>query len=71
VLEGPKTRRPDLDDVTVLVPTGWDALAHTIQQFVDVGASKFVVVPLTEPSSVSEWNSHLEEAATHLLPLEN
>ena len=71
LLEGLKTRRPDLDDVSVLVPTGWDALAHTIQQFVDVGASKFVVVPLTEPSSVSEWNSHLEEAAAHLLPLEN
>jgi len=71
LLEGLKARRPDLDDVSVLVPNGWDALAHTIQQFIDIGASKFVVIPLTEPSSVPEWNSHLEEAATHLLPLEN
>ena len=55
----------------IQVPTGWDALARTIQQFVDVGASKFVVIPLAEPSSVPDWNSHLEEAATHLLPLEN
>jgi hypothetical protein len=71
LLAGLKARRPDLDDVSVLVPTGWDSLAHTIQQFVDVGASKFVVIPLAEPSSVPDWNSHLEEAATHLLPLEN
>jgi alkanesulfonate monooxygenase SsuD/methylene tetrahydromethanopterin reductase-like flavin-dependent oxidoreductase (luciferase family) len=71
LLAGLKARRPDLDDVSVLVPTGWDALAHTIQQFIDVGASKFVVIPLAEPSSVPDWNSHLEEAATHLLPLEN
>jgi hypothetical protein len=55
----------------VLVPQGWKQLEHTIQQFIDVGASKFVVIPLAEPSSVPEWNSHLEEAATYLLPLEN
>jgi hypothetical protein len=64
-------RRPDLEDVSVLVPQGWKQLQDTIQQFIDVGASKFVVIPLAEPSSVPEWNAHLEEAATHLLPLEN
>ena len=71
LLAGLQARRPDLDDVSVLVPSGWDALARTINQFVSVGASKFVVVPMVEPGSVEAWNSHLEEAATHLLPLEN
>lgn len=71
LLAGLQARRPDLDDVSVLVPSGWDALADTINQFVSVGASKFVVVPMIEPGSVDAWNNHLEEAATHLLPLEN
>jgi probable F420-dependent oxidoreductase len=71
LLAGLQARRPDLDDVSVLVPSGWDALAQTINQFVSVGASKFVVVPFSEPGSVDAWNSHLEEAATHLLPLQN
>lgn len=71
LLAGLQTRRPDLDDVSVLVPSGWDALANTINQFVSVGASKFVVVPMIEPGSVDAWNNHLEEAAMHLLPLEN
>lgn len=71
LLAGLQARRPDLDDVSVLVPSGWDALARTINQFISVGASKFVVVPMIEPGSVDAWNNHLEEAATHLLPLEN
>ena len=71
LLAGLQARRPDLDDVSVLVPSGWDALANTIKQFVSVGASKFVVVPMIEPGSVDAWNNHLEEAATHLLPLQN
>lgn len=71
LLAGLKARRPDLEDVSVLVPQGWKQLRYTIQQFIDVGASKFVVIPLAEPSSVPEWHSHLEEAATHLLPLQN
>jgi probable F420-dependent oxidoreductase len=71
LLAGLQARRPDLDDVSVLVPSGWEALANTINQFVSVGASKFVVVPMIEPGSVDAWNNHLEEAATHLLPLQN
>lgn len=71
LLAGLKARRPDLDDVSVLVPSSWEALANTINQFVSVGASKFVVIPLAEPASVEAWNSHLAEAATHLLPLQN
>ncbi len=71
VLAGLKARRPDLDDISVIVPQGWNELTNTIEQFVNVGASKFVVIPLIEPSSVNEWNDHLADAATHLLPLQN
>ncbi|MGB3736497.1 MAG: LLM class flavin-dependent oxidoreductase, partial [Ilumatobacter sp.] len=39
-------RRPDLDDVTRLVPDSWESLQATISRFVDVGTTKFVVLPL-------------------------
>ena len=71
LLAGLKARRPDLDDVSVLVPSSWHKLSHTIEQFIEVGASKFVVIPFIEPDSVNEWNDHLEDAATHLMPLQN
>ena len=32
-------RRPDIDDVTALVPTSWEELARLISQFVDVGTT--------------------------------
>jgi probable F420-dependent oxidoreductase len=63
-------RRPDLDEPSVLVPEGWAALVDTIGRFVEVGTSKFVVLPLGEPASPDAWVDHLEDAATHLLPLE-
>jgi probable F420-dependent oxidoreductase len=63
-------RRPDLDDVRDLVPDSWEALAAMIRRFVDVGTTKFVVLPLTEPASADAWIDDLEEAATHLRPLE-
>jgi hypothetical protein len=63
-------RRPDLADPAAIVPLGWEALAAQIRRFVDVGFSKFVVVPLEEPPSAGEWTAHLEEAAEHLLPLQ-
>ena len=62
-------RRPDLDP-RELVPTSWEALQSSIQRFVDVGTSKFVVLPLTEPDTTDEWSAHLAEAAQALLPLE-
>lgn len=71
LLAGLKARRPDLDDVSVLVPHGWDKLAATIESFIEVGASKFVVIPFVEPASPALWQDHLAEAATHLLPLQN
>jgi len=63
-------RRPDLDDVSQLVPTSWDELTRMIQRFVDVGTTKFVVLPLHEPGDAEGWVSHLTEAAGVLLPLE-
>lgn len=65
-----KTRRPDLDDVRRLVPQGWSQLVRTIEEFVQVGFSKFVVLPIVEPPSASAWVDHLAEAAPHLMPLQ-
>lgn len=63
-------RRPDLDDPSVLVPVGWDAVIDTIKRFVDVGTTKFVVLPLMEPGDAAGWDEHLVAAADALLPLE-
>jgi len=67
VLAGLAKRRPDLADPGVLIPTGWDALIDTIDRFVAVGTSKFVVLPIVEPASPHEWVQHLEQAAPILL----
>ena len=67
---GLKARRPDLEDVGQLVPQGWQELQDTIERFVAVGFSKFVVLPLVEPGSSGAWEDHLAEAADHLLPLQ-
>jgi probable F420-dependent oxidoreductase len=63
-------RRPDIDDIARIVPSSWDYLTALIQQFVDVGTSKFVVLPVDEPGTAENWNAHLTEAAEVLLPLE-
>ncbi len=63
-------RRPDLDDPGQLVPTSWDELTALIRRFVDIGTSKFVVLPLVEPGGADGWVEHLTEAADVLLPLE-
>ena len=70
VLAGFKARRPDLDDVAQLIPRDWDGLTATITRFIDVGFSKFVVLPVVEPASPEAWVRHLEEAAPVLLPLQ-
>lgn len=70
VLAGLAQRRPDLADPSELVPQGWDRLCDMIGRFIEVGASKFVVIPLVEPGSVEEWKQHLGEAAARLLPLQ-
>lgn len=62
-------RRPDLDP-RALVPASWDALREQITRFVEVGTTKFVILPIVEPQSVQDWAAHLTEAADTILPLE-
>jgi probable F420-dependent oxidoreductase len=67
LLAGLAKRRPDLADPSVLVPQGWDALMAMIDQFVAVGTTKFVILPLSEPATPDLWEAHLEEAAPIVL----
>jgi probable F420-dependent oxidoreductase len=60
-------RRPDLSDPTVLIPQGWDALMATIDKFVAVGTTKFVILPIVEPATPQLWLEHLEQAAPIVL----
>jgi probable F420-dependent oxidoreductase len=62
-------RRPD-GDVDAVVAQSWDHLARMIQAFVDVGTSKFVIIPMHEPAGEDAWVEHLTEAAEALLPLQ-
>ena len=62
-------RRPDLTDPSELVPTSWEGLTDLIRQFIEVGTSKFVVLPLAEPENADAWVAHLAEAAEVLLPI--
>ncbi len=59
-------RRPDLDPAEI-VPVGLRALRVQLERFVDVGFSKFVVVPFSEPP---DWDDHLAEVAHELLPIQ-
>ena len=67
LLAGLAKRRPDLEDPAVLVPQGWEALMRTIDQFVEVGTTKFVILPIVEPPTPDAWVEHLEEAAPIVL----
>ena len=60
-------RNPEVDPAAVIACDPAD-LAVRIQQFVEVGASKFVVVPVFEPD---DWDAHLAELAGTVLPLQN
>jgi probable F420-dependent oxidoreductase len=60
-------RRPDHDPAE-LVAAGFDALAERIRSFVAAGASKFVVLPVTEPD---DWDGHLRVLAESVLPLQS
>lgn len=68
VLAGFAARRPDLSDVSALVPRGFDQLLALIDRFVDEGTTKFVVLPINEPAGPDGWISELESAASALLP---
>ena len=60
------SRRPGLDPREV-VPSGIDGLRRQVERFIDVGASKFVVVPLAD---ADDWDAELAELAETLKPLE-
>jgi probable F420-dependent oxidoreductase len=61
-------RRPDVADPGEIVPAGLDAVAKAVERFVEVGTSKFVLVPVVEPD---DWSTHLEAVAAAVRPLEN
>jgi probable F420-dependent oxidoreductase len=63
-------RRPDVGDPASLVSVGWDELVDQAKRFIDVGTTKFVVVPVVEPEDTVAWAAHLSEAAGALLPLQ-
>ena len=63
-------RRPDLEDPRALVPMGWDEVIGTVKRFIDVGTTKFVVLPVSEPPDGASWDHHLADCAAALLPLE-
>lgn len=57
--------------VELVVPAGLGALRDRLQEFMAVGASKFVVVPLSEPSGPGAWRRDLAEAGDALLDLQS
>lgn len=59
-------RRPEVDPGE-LIPEGLTGVRRTIEAMVDAGASKFVVLPLTDPD---DWTAELEAIAAGLLPLQ-
>jgi probable F420-dependent oxidoreductase len=67
LMAGLAKRRPDLTDPSVLVPADLDALMTTIDDFVAVGTTKFVILPLVEPPNPDAWIEHLEAAAPIVL----
>lgn len=55
-------------DPTDVVPSGHAALRTHLERFVEVGFSKFVVVPVGDPP---DWDDELGRLAETVLPLQN
>lgn len=60
-------RRPDLADPAAVLASGHDGLRTRIEEFIAVGASKFVAIPLAEPD---DWDVELDNLADALLDLQ-
>lgn len=60
-------KRGHEDSAEEVVPT-LEGLPKALQRFIDVGFSKFVLVPTTEPD---QWSAHLSDVADIVKPLEN
>jgi probable F420-dependent oxidoreductase len=67
-IERIKTRRPDVTDMSELFPVGIEELRTLINRFVDVGYSKFVLLPAGPPKNMT---AELELLAAQVLTLEN
>jgi probable F420-dependent oxidoreductase len=67
LLERLSARRKGKDPAEV-VPVGADALRVMVEQFVDKGFSKFVLIPIVDPGDLTE---ELEAVAAVVRPLEN
>jgi probable F420-dependent oxidoreductase len=61
-----QSRNPDADPREV-VPRGWPAIRAACERYVEVGFSKLVLVPLTEPK---DWNDELAASAAEVLPIQ-
>jgi hypothetical protein len=61
-----QARNPEADPAEIVPDL--EQLPTAISRFVDVGFSKFVVVPVEEPT---DWSSELHELADVVRPLEN
>ena len=56
-----------VDDV---VPQSVEHAESLIRRFIDVGASKFVLLPLADPGTADAWVEEMSALATRLLPLQ-
>jgi len=72
-----RAQQPEVDPRDV-VAQGVAGLAARLAEFVDVGASKFVVFPLDEPESAEPgqgatdaWHATIEDVAAECLPLQD
>jgi probable F420-dependent oxidoreductase len=61
-----RRRAPDVEPADV-IPIGLDGLRTSVQRFVEVGFSKFVVVPVIEPA---DWEDEIAGVADALLSLQ-
>lgn len=59
-------RRKDIEP-TEVVAEGMKGLRPLLERYIEAGASKFVVVPVNEPTN---WDSHVAELADAVQPLE-
>lgn len=61
-----RRRRPEADPADVVPERG--AVVDVLERMIDAGASKFVLIPLHEPT---DWRHELEDLADTVLPLES
>ena len=67
LLQFVQKRRPDITDPTQIIPSGHEGLVQRLKEMIDVGASKFVVLPIVEPD---DWETELDALADAVLPLQ-